>query len=39
MKGGLSTQQIGQESMFLVKHADNLPLVNGRVVYLAGSTG
>jgi hypothetical protein len=39
MKGGNVTQQIGQESSFLVKHADNLPLVEGRVVYLAGSTG
>jgi len=39
MKGGNVTQQIGQESPFLVRYADNTPLQEGKVVYLVGSTG
>lgn len=39
MKGGNVIQPIGQNNSFLVKHADNLSLVKGRAVYLAGSTG
>ncbi len=39
MKGGNVIQQIGQESPFLVRHADNTALQNGKVVYLVGSTG
>jgi hypothetical protein len=39
MKGGAVTQQIGQEAPFLVRHADNTALQNGKVVYLVGSTG
>lgn len=39
MKGGNVTQQIGQEQLVLVKHADNSGLANGNVVYVVGSDG
>lgn len=39
MKGGNVTQQIGQEQLILVKHADNSGLANGNVVYVVGSDG
>jgi len=39
MKGGNVSLQLGQESVQLVKHADNTGLSNGKVVYLTGSSG
>lgn len=39
LKGGNVTLQVGQESVQLVKHADNIGLVNGSAVYLTGSDG
>lgn len=39
MKGGNVTQQVGQEQLVLVKHADNSGLANGNVVYVVGSDG
>jgi len=39
LKGGNVSLQIGQESVQLVKHADNTGLTNGKVVYLTGSSG
>lgn len=39
MKGGNVIQQIGQEQLVLVKHADNAGLANGAVVYIVGSDG
>ncbi|HSG51862.1 MAG TPA: hypothetical protein VLA40_07115, partial [Rheinheimera sp.] len=39
LKGGNVSLQLGQESVQLVKHADNTGLSNGKVVYLTGSSG
>lgn len=39
LKGGNVTLQLGQESVQLVKHADNTGLTNGKVVYIVGSDG
>lgn len=39
LKGGNVTLQVGQESVQLVKHADNTGLENGKVVYLTSSSG
>lgn len=39
LKGGNVSLQVGQESVQLVKHADNSGLTNGKVVYLVGSSG
>lgn len=39
LKNGNVTLQLGQESLQLVKHADNSGLTDGKVVYLVGSSG
>jgi hypothetical protein len=39
LAGGVVTLSIGQESVQHVKHVDNTGLLNGKVVYLKGSTG
>ena len=39
LKGGNVSLQLGQESVQLVKHADNTGLTKGKVVYLTGSSG
>ncbi len=39
LKGGNVTLQLGQEQTTLVKHADNIGLANGAVVYTAGGDG
>ena len=39
LKGGNVSLQLGQESVQLVKHADNTGLSKGKVVYLTGSSG
>lgn len=39
LKGGNVTLQLGQENVLLVKNDDSVPLTDGMVVYVAGSSG